>query len=204
MRSEQKKAKRKEAILQAFESLIARYSVDKTTMQEVASAAGISVGTLYNEYADKEALIDAMIVRLEDRYYAKINALQLESDSPEEQLFELLTAISNLIGEMAQNYRSLMDYFITGVQRFRHIGKKIHQSLEKDRRIQNKVELVIRAGVEKGVFEVENVTATAQALIEAHIHYSVQRVLMDRKEGRAVKKGWEMLLKLLIRGMRKR
>ncbi|GAA4546672.1 TetR/AcrR family transcriptional regulator [Pseudonocardia xishanensis] len=52
-----------ERILDAADACYARFGIAKTTMEDVASAAGISRATLYRTFADREALLTALVRR---------------------------------------------------------------------------------------------------------------------------------------------
>jgi AcrR family transcriptional regulator len=202
MRNEQKRAQRKEAILDAFEALIKKYGIDKTTMQEIAKAVGISVGTLYNEFADKEALIDALIDRIEASLNEKVTNLQFSSESPDEQLVELLKMVGGLVETIIKENRSLADYVFSGSQNFRYVGKKIHQDFRKGALLTERFGSVVQAGVKAGVFRAEGASEAGVAITQAFTTYSVSRVLMDEKESKASKKNWDICFMLMIRGLR--
>lgn len=205
MRSEDKKNQRKEDILDAFEALIAKYSVDKTTMQEIADSVGISVGTLYNEFADKEALIDALVDRLEISLVKKINTIKFTSNAPDEQLEQFLMTVIDLAEDLIRDNRSLADYIISGSQTFRYVGKKIHQGIGRaGLTIGDTIRSIIESGVDQGVFEVENMEEDASAITLAFTTYTVARLLTDQKQDRVSRKSWMIWFRLLSRGLMKR
>ncbi|MDD4052637.1 MAG: TetR/AcrR family transcriptional regulator [candidate division Zixibacteria bacterium] len=204
MRNKDKKNQRKEAILDAFQTLIGRYGVDKTTMQEIADSVGISVGTLYNEFADKEALIDALVNRLEASLNKKITALKFTSDAPDEQLVQLLKKVFDLVEDLIRDNRSLADYMLGGSQKFRYVGKKIHEDYHEGGLIGDKIRSIMQSGVDQGVFEVNDLAATALAISQAFTTYALARLLMDPKQDKAAHKSWMIWFRLLIRGLLKR
>ena len=65
-----------EKMLAACERLLANRTFDQITMQELAQEAGISVGNLYNRFADKDALITYITERqqqgFEERFFAAL------------------------------------------------------------------------------------------------------------------------------------
>jgi AcrR family transcriptional regulator len=204
MRNENRKDQRKEVILDAFQTLIGRYGVDKTTMQEIADSVGVSVGTLYNEYADKEALIDALVDRMEAGLNRRISALKFTSDAPDEQLAQLLRKIFDLIEDLIRDNRSLADYILSGSQRFRYVGKKIHEDYNRGGLISGRIVSVIQSGVERGVFETDDVAATSQAITQAFTTFVLARLVMDTKQDKESRKSWMIWFRLLIRGLMKR
>ncbi|MBN8620470.1 MAG: helix-turn-helix transcriptional regulator, partial [Anaerolineae bacterium] len=54
---------RENRILDAAARLITHYGFDKTTVSDIAEAAGISKGAVYLHYKSKEALFEALIIR---------------------------------------------------------------------------------------------------------------------------------------------
>ncbi|MFQ3566098.1 MAG: helix-turn-helix domain-containing protein [Aggregatilineales bacterium] len=63
MKRDPRSSQRAERILDAATDLFARYGYDKTTMDDIAAASGVSKGALYLEFAGKEALFDALLLR---------------------------------------------------------------------------------------------------------------------------------------------
>ncbi len=59
---------REQRILDAAANLIIRYGYDKTTMGDIADAAGIGRGVLYLHFHGKEEVLDALIAREFPRY----------------------------------------------------------------------------------------------------------------------------------------
>lgn len=58
-------------ILEAAEDCIRRYGLRRVSMGDVAQAAGLSRGSVYNHFQDREALIDAVLERAADRFVAR-------------------------------------------------------------------------------------------------------------------------------------
>lgn len=56
-------------ILQATEALIAKEGMHNLSTHKVAKASGVSVGTIYLHFKDKEALLNQLVIYLFDRYY---------------------------------------------------------------------------------------------------------------------------------------
>ncbi len=61
-----RQAQRAERILEAASDLFAHYGYDKTTMEDIARAAGVSKGAIYLHFRGKEDLFDALIARESD------------------------------------------------------------------------------------------------------------------------------------------
>lgn len=61
-------------ILEATELCIRRYGLRRVSMADVAQNAGLSRGSVYNHFQDREALIDAVLERAADRFVASSEA----------------------------------------------------------------------------------------------------------------------------------
>lgn len=61
-------SEREQRILDAAADLIIRYSYDKTTMADIADAAGIGRGVLYLHFHSKDEVLEALIAREFPRY----------------------------------------------------------------------------------------------------------------------------------------
>jgi AcrR family transcriptional regulator len=202
-RNQPHKVERKDVILNAFETLIDRFGMDKTTMQEIADAAGISVGTLYNEFRNKDALIDALTDRIELQLSQKINELEFKSESPEEQIYELLVTTSNLVDQLLRNKRTILDYFLTGTKRFRYIGMKIRAKVEMMNRITGKIAGIIGNGIKKGVFGDIDADLAAKAISQAQLNSIMVKIFMGDKDIKSDENIWYFGFRLLVRGLRK-
>jgi AcrR family transcriptional regulator len=201
MRNKVKKDQRKKAILDAFEALIKKYGIDKTTMQEIADSVGISVGTLYNEFADKEAMIDAMMDRVEANINSTVSSMKFSSESADEQLLELLKVLTGLVENILKEKRSLADFVLSGSQNFRYVGKKIHQDFRKGTFLVDKIKSILQNGIEAGTLFMEDPREVAIAITQAFTTFSVSQVLMNDKENKDFKKRREICFKLMVRGL---
>jgi AcrR family transcriptional regulator len=202
MKTERKKAERKEVILDAFELLIRKYGIDKTTMQEVAKEVGISVGTLYNEFADKEALIDALMARIEEKMNRRVANYKYSSTSPNEQLLELISAVNDTLDEIIRDNRSLAEYVFSGSQNFRYIGKKIHRDFHRGGFLSAQIAEIIKEGVKQKIFAVKEIESATMAITEAFVTYAISRVIMDEKERKTSSERWRHCFELMVRGLR--
>lgn len=70
------------AIVEAAEEVIAARGWERTTMQDVARAAGCASGTLYLYFDGKDSLFDAIVDRRVEEGDAAIRAAQAEADGP--------------------------------------------------------------------------------------------------------------------------
>ncbi len=83
-----RQAQRAERILEAASDLFAHYGYDKTTMEDIARASGVSKGALYLHFRSKDDLFDALMLRENDLLQA-IVLDRLESDRDQLTVFSL-------------------------------------------------------------------------------------------------------------------
>ena len=83
-------------ILHAAEELFATHGFAKTTVDEIAAAAGVSKGLVYDHYVSKEALLGAIWEKLVEDWTAAVRDIKYDE-----------SAIADSIGEMV---RSSLEY----------------------------------------------------------------------------------------------
>jgi AcrR family transcriptional regulator len=82
------------AILDAAEAVFARDGVQRSRMGDIAREAGVAVGTIYNHFADRDALVHALLEARRKALYAGIDAaLADRSQTFEARLSALLGAL---------------------------------------------------------------------------------------------------------------
>lgn len=104
-----------ENLIDATEVCIARYGFDGTTTPLVAELAGVSVGSLYQYFRDKDALIDALVTRLAERIGQGLRKLPIHEDSSLNDIIHisvhyglaLLSHKESLYLEMIRNWHRL-------------------------------------------------------------------------------------------------
>lgn len=102
------------AILDAAEQVIGDQGID-AGMEAIAARAGVAVGTLYNHFADRHALIDALSEARRSALVERIErAVQAaEPKSFEEQLLALVGAFCDVSGSHARYRKALIEAGLT-------------------------------------------------------------------------------------------
>lgn len=103
-RPDRRRVRNRAAILTAAEALFAARGVEAVSIDEIAAAADLAKGTLYNHFADKDALFTAVL----DAYHP---------------YRDLLAALETDTGE------TKAEYFRTLIKRVREILKKVRTDL---------------------------------------------------------------------------
>jgi AcrR family transcriptional regulator len=88
-------------ILAAAEAELSESGVERATMAAIAERAGVAVGTLYNRFKDRDALVAALIVERRSELLEKLDAnlASLRSGGVREQLTGFFTALISHIEE---------------------------------------------------------------------------------------------------------
>jgi AcrR family transcriptional regulator len=81
-------ADRRVLILRAAERLLQQYGPPKTTIADVARAAGVGVGTVYLEFSSKDAIVEELA---RERHRAVLAAMRAAGTAPERTFRERLS-----------------------------------------------------------------------------------------------------------------
>lgn len=104
-------------LLDATAALLAERGLDNTTTNHVAERAGVSIGSLYQYFPDKEALIEALLVRMgsdiSKAFRARAEQVDIKRFGLREVVFYAITfGVNNirtdpLVSEMVKNWNRL-------------------------------------------------------------------------------------------------
>lgn len=100
----------RDALIEAALELFAEKGIHGTSLEEIATAAGFSRGAIYSNFADKEALIfavvDAYSVRLTESQIEVLEERPARADSTEQEAEALRSA--RLVIQLADKLRSFV------------------------------------------------------------------------------------------------
>lgn len=97
-------------ILEATMICIARHGIEATTTRRVAEIAGISVGSLYQYFQDKEELFEAVQARMTDAVLDRVVRVvpTLPAHDLRESVRILLNSVADLLDEKEGRYLALL------------------------------------------------------------------------------------------------
>jgi len=167
---------RKAEILQAFMKLVSRFGLDKTTMQDIAREAGVSVGVIYKDYANKEELIDAYADLIMRKFEVEYEKLVDKSSSPEQQLHDLIVGSFKLINRTIINDLGIHQ-ILADDNSLKYVRKNFSRKKEIGNHLANMIAEVLQDGVTQGVFRVEDIQQTAVLFLEAFDGYFIKVLL---------------------------
>jgi AcrR family transcriptional regulator len=107
-------------ILAAAVRCFGRLGIHKTTLEDVASAAGLSRGTVYRYFTDRDDLVETAIQTQTDRYYESARAAMARKDTLAGQIGAFAQATAQTMHDNATPARvvagdtGLMAVLVTG------------------------------------------------------------------------------------------
>lgn len=104
-----------ELMLEAAIQLLDQGEITALTTNAVAAKAGVSIGTLYQYFKDKQALLDALVAReLGSMSEQVMAALQRATpDQPGARIRQVVRTVTSAYGGRSRVHRLLMEYELT-------------------------------------------------------------------------------------------
>lgn len=169
-------SERKAAILKAFVKLVSRFGIKKTAMQDVANEVGISVGVIYKDFENKDALVD---VYIKDLIKQALTECRLEIGTKK--------SAAVLLHRFVNNYFEVLSKILLDHHEFCQmiIGSMNYKSAQKLREYKNlynegmidSIEQIMIQGNQEGVFEINDTKKTALLYITAFQSFLVELAL---------------------------
>jgi len=176
MKPDPKEVRRREILMAALKAF-AEKGYDKTTVEDIVRLSGLSKGTLYWYFANKEAIFAGLIqMVLEEIWRAFEMALQqTASEPPRQRLPHLLAGIVPMEPETETgNWTGLYADFFNQAWQNKTLGDLFRQSYV---RYIEAIALVVQQGIEDGSFRPVDPRQTAQMLVGALDGYYFQQIL---------------------------
>ncbi len=192
---------RRDEIFDAFERLVARYGLDKVTMKDLAREVGVSVGTLYLHFENKDALILAVEEKWRNHVRQR-NATIIESDTtPEAKLHAIIVEHVTRFSSQIRRNQAVFE-LLMGAMQLRYIGRTVGDTRKEifDSMITSTAE-VLGEGCRLGRFQVDHVDLTAHLFVEAFAQYLSPPEVIKKRHSHVVKSA-EAMLELLLRAIR--
>ncbi len=192
---------RKELILDTFIRLVGRFGIDKTNLQDIAKEMGISVGSIYQLYNNKDTLVKAGLLRLSERFIADCTSV-IDQDLPPEELLHdfirrILIQMNAFITENRGFYQYVKEEGFLGRYRNKTVGEDFNQQLL------SLLSTVLKRGVAEGTFKGENIEKNAELVLDAFYVFFVQLILFDRNI-EDILADVQMMYNILLYGIKKR
>ncbi len=115
-------AKRRDALISAARDLIETVGYERTTMAQVAKLAGLSEGTVYNYFSDRQTLIDAVL----EQWALPVNLEIEKAVQGAKNVFEMLHGVA-MVHLTAMKQTPKMHLMFYREARWNHYyGSRIH------------------------------------------------------------------------------
>ena len=158
-------SKTKAKLVDVARQLFAKMGVENTTMNDIALASKKGRRTLYTYFKSKEDIYMA-VVESELDILSDIMKRVVEKDiSPDQKIIEMIYTRLDAVKEVVYRNGTLRATIVRDIWRVEKVRKRFDAKeiqLFKD---------VLREGVEKGVFQVDDIDMTAEL-----VHYSVKGI----------------------------
>ncbi len=195
---------RRTQILRAAKELFRHYGVSKTTVADIARAAGVGVGTVYLEFSSKDIIIGELsneslgtVIKAMRGAAAGTDGLADEGTGPfAERLRRTLDRRLECIWAMACRGKHGLDLFQCQCQAARAAYER-HRIAEEDLLTE-----LLQAAHNAGEFAVVNPRVTAKVLLRMHENYAAAAVQSGDLE--AVRQELVVAYVLVIDGLRHR
>ena len=171
---------RAENILQAATQLFASLGFNNTSTRKIAELAGVSEGTVFNYYSNKNELLIAIIGRHYDALVS--HARQIIQDEMDTRNRLLLIAANHLRAISADNallMRLIQLYFNTDMDIYSHIETTaIHQFNQRYSRI---FDSVIKEGIQRGDLKADINPHAIRDLFFGGLEYGMRTLAIRHK-----------------------
>jgi len=164
----------REALLDAAESVFRANGVTRSTLNEVASAAGLTRGAVYWHFRDKSEMFGAMCSRATLPMQGRLKqAADAEGDDAIATLREVSVQALREIASNART-RAVLEILLCKSERLTLTPDGAPQADEMDRQCVNAIERIIVRAVGQGSLPVKTDSHLAAHLLQAFFHGVIQ------------------------------
>ena len=158
-------SKTKAKLVDVARQLFAKMGVEHTTMNDIALASKKGRRTLYTYFKSKEDIYMAVVESELDMLSDMMKRVAEKNISPDEKMIEMIYTRLDAVKEVVFRNGTLRANFFRDIWRVEKVRKRFDAKeilLFKD---------VLREGVEKGVFRIDDIDMTAEL-----VHYCVKGI----------------------------
>jgi len=137
-------------VLQVAAHLFATQGIAKTTVRDIADAAGMLSGSLYYHFESKEAMVDALMSRFQDHIWSRYDAVMSSEGSPRQKVEGVVRASLEAIDQYNAEVKIFQNEgaLLANQERFAYMS-------DKSKRFRSMLTSQLRAGVEQGEFRAD-------------------------------------------------
>ena len=187
------KTKKKMTILDVAQSLFARFGLSKTTIDDIAKKASMGKASIYYYFTNKEAIFKEVINKEGRQFQEKILKEVNSETSPQSKIRIYIITRMELLKNLSNYYSMLRDDYLrhySFVEKARHSYDVFETTL---------LSSILQEGVQNRVFDVQNVTLTAETILVAlkglELKWTTDMPLME------IEQNADSLLRILFKGI---
>lgn len=198
MQADQTKAEKKAELVDVAITVVQELGLKKTTVDDIAEAAGMAPTSLYYYFSSKKELLRAVLAALGERLLSQAEAAIAAAETPENKLIALWKALLVAVRKSAlwfdlRSGEGSLSKRLAG-DAFREFDNK-HREL---------VRTILSDGIHQGVFEVANLDLTVLVLSKGFTGLASSLAEDSEAEFVLVEESFEELSGLLMNGIKAR
>lgn len=186
----------RDTIIQTARQIFSRFGFRKTTMDEIAQAAGKGKSSIYYYFASKEEIYQAVVEKEASLLNSELMKAIAQSEDPREKLKAYVLTRMNTIGKLANFYNAIKGEYLS------HLDFIDQIRLKYDKDEIQIVENILKKGVENNEFSIEDTALAAIAIVTAFKGMEIP-MFWEKEEG-DVENRLDSLLNFLFYGVIKR
>lgn len=162
------KEEKKRDILMAAMRVFAKGGVVKTKMADIAAAAGIGKGTIYEYFRSKEDIFAAAYHQMFEGVEEKIEAVMADDIEPEEKLRQLMVVtVEGVLGDGGEFAGIMMAFWSEGIRNRNDRILDVIDLKQLYAEFRGIISSILTEGIQQGRFRKVDISLTASVLIGA-------------------------------------
>jgi len=159
-----KDPKKAEAILRSAVKVFAQSGLERGTISDIATEAGIGKGTVYEYFSSKDEIFEAILNAMMDEITGALEQLQGMDLTPTEKMRTFMRMNTEMIFEMQENMLIMVELWAQAVRGQWH-GEKNPVLFNYYDRIRDLIILILAEGEQRGEFRPMNKDGVATLLV---------------------------------------
>jgi TetR/AcrR family transcriptional regulator len=165
---------RKEQLVRVAEVLFAEYGFAGASIRDIAVAAGVKIGSIYNFFSGKRELHSAVLEKAYGSLQSYIERAKVVDGDPVGNLRRVMTAVTAFFKEQPTSHRVILQELLVGAEA---VDRAIELHLRKARQ---RINDILRSGTRQGVFRDVDVEIFSYGLLSATFGYFSSHALFLR------------------------
>ncbi len=195
-----KETKRREIYTAALPVFAAK-GLDKTKMEDIAKAAGIGKGTVYEYFSNKEEILAVAFNDLFAETEMKIRQVVMSNSGPEKKMCDIIELFFSIFEDDYQTAAILMDFWAEGIRNKDVNITSVIDLKEIYKGYREIFSLILQEGINAGIFAENDKEKTASIIIGALDGIMLQWIIEPEIFTPGEIK--EVMVKIILNGIKK-